>query len=95
MTFCVRVKGQQKFAYSYLSRHGVMSHSFEAVPAQIISDFSESVVQQFAVDSKCPNQSRKFYLWLHSISNGLGLERLAVEFESRGFRKTSSLKYVK
>ena len=35
------------------------------------------------------------YLWLHSISNGLGLERLAVEFESRGFRKTSSLKYIK
>lgn len=35
------------------------------------------------------------YLWLNSISNGLGLERLAVEFESRGFRKTSSLKYIK
>ena len=37
----------------------------------------------------------ELYLWLNSISNGLGLERLAVEFESRGFRKTSSLKYIK
>ena len=35
------------------------------------------------------------FLWLHSISNGLGLERLAEEFESQGFRKTSSLKYIR
>ena len=35
------------------------------------------------------------FLWLRSISNGLGLERLAEEFESRGFRKTSSLKYIR
>lgn len=35
------------------------------------------------------------FLWLRSISKGLGLKRLAVEFESRGFRKTSSLKYIR
>ena len=35
------------------------------------------------------------FLWLRSISKGLGLERLAEEFESRGFRKTSSLKYIR
>ena len=35
------------------------------------------------------------FLWLCSISNGLGLERLAKEFESRGFRKTSYLKYIR
>ena len=35
------------------------------------------------------------YLWLRSISNGLGLERLATEFESRGFRRTSLLKYIR
>ena len=33
--------------------------------------------------------------WLRYISNGLGLERLAESFESRGFRKTSSLKYIR
>ena len=35
------------------------------------------------------------YHWLLSISNGLGLERLAEDFESRGFRNVSSLKYVR
>ena len=35
------------------------------------------------------------YQWLCSISNGLQLERLAGEFESRGFRTVDSLKYIK
>ena len=35
------------------------------------------------------------YQWLHSISNGLTLDSLAVEFESRGFQKISLPKYVK
>ena len=35
------------------------------------------------------------YKWLCSISNGLELERLAGEFESRGFRTVNSLKYLK
>ena len=35
------------------------------------------------------------YQWLCSISNGLELERLAGEFESRGFRTVDSLKYIK
>ena len=35
------------------------------------------------------------YLWLRSISNGLGLERLATEFESQGFRRISLLKYIR
>ena len=35
------------------------------------------------------------YKWLCSISNGLELQRLAWEFESRGFRTVNSLKYLK
>ena len=35
------------------------------------------------------------YQWLCSISNALELERLAGEFESRGFRTVDSLKYIK
>ena len=35
------------------------------------------------------------YQWLCSISNGLQLERLAGELESRGFRTVDSLKYIK
>lgn len=40
------------------------------------------------------NQS-EIYLWLKTISNGLSLERLSTEFESRGFKTVSSLKYLK
>ena len=35
------------------------------------------------------------YQWLCSVSNALELERLAGEFESRGFRTVDSLKYIK
>ena len=34
------------------------------------------------------------YLWLRSISSDLNLERLASEFERRGFRSKHSLKYL-
>ena len=37
----------------------------------------------------------EIYNWLRAISNGLGLERLSDEFESRGFVTVSSLKYLK
>lgn len=35
------------------------------------------------------------FQWLKSISNGLGLERLAEDFESRGFSTVGSLKYFR
>ena len=34
------------------------------------------------------------YTWLSSISHGLNLERLAPEFERRGFQSMHSLKYI-
>ena len=34
------------------------------------------------------------YTWLSSISHGLILERLAPEFERRGFQSMHSLKYI-
>ena len=34
------------------------------------------------------------YTWLLSISHGLNLERLAPEFERRGFQSMHSLKYI-
>ena len=34
------------------------------------------------------------YTWLSSISHGLNLERLAPEFERRGFQRMHSLKYI-
>ena len=38
--------------------------------------------------------SSEVYSWLSSISNGLNLQRLAPEFEGRGFRSKHSLKYM-
>ena len=38
--------------------------------------------------------SSEVYSWLSSISNGLNLQRLAPEFERRGFRSKHSLKYM-
>ena len=35
------------------------------------------------------------YTWLSSISHGLNLERLAPEFERRGFQSMHSLKYIR
>ena len=35
------------------------------------------------------------YVWLKSLSPGMKLERLSVQFESRGFRSRRSLVYVK
>ena len=34
------------------------------------------------------------YTWLSSISHGLNLERLAPEFERKGFQSMHSLKYI-
>ena len=34
------------------------------------------------------------YTWLSSMSHGLNLERLAPEFERRGFQSMHSLKYI-
>ena len=39
-------------------------------------------------------QKSEVYRWLSSISHGLNLERLAPEFERRGFRSLHSLKYI-
>ena len=39
-------------------------------------------------------QNSEVYRWLSSISHGLNLERLAPEFERRGFRSIHSLKYI-
>ena len=38
--------------------------------------------------------SSEVFQWLKSISNGLNLERLAEEFEVRGFVTQQSLKYI-
>ena len=38
--------------------------------------------------------SSEVYSWLSSISNGLNLQRLAPEYERRGFRSKHSLKYM-
>ena len=38
--------------------------------------------------------SSEVFEWLRSISNGLNLERLAEEFEVRGFVTRQSLKYI-
>ena len=40
-------------------------------------------------------EQREVYHWLNSLSPGMNLERLSVQFESRGFRSRRSLAYVK
>ena len=40
-------------------------------------------------------EKSEVYHWLKSLSPGMKLERLSVQFESRGFRPRRSLAYVK
>lgn len=92
-------KVNTKFAYLYCqfvkarwnaeAKFSLVKPFFETVPAQIIC---VATIQWIWNMSEAKSE---VFLWLRSISNGLGLERLAVEFESWGFRKTSSLKYIR
>ena len=40
-------------------------------------------------------EKSEVYHWLKSLSPGMKLERLSLQFESRGFRSRRSLAYVK
>ena len=44
--------------------------------------------------SRIESGESEVYRWLSSISQGLNLQRLALEFERRGFRTKHSLKYT-
>ena len=88
----LNVKGQNLNLHIFLKarwnvkvKFSLVKLFFETVPAQIFSVTAWNMSEG----------KSEVFLWLRSISNGLGLERLAEEFESRGFRKTSSLKYIR
>ena len=88
-------RSESKFAYLHCqflkarwnakAKFSLVKLFFETVPAQIFSVTAWNMSEG----------KSEVFLWLRSISNGLGLERLAEDFESRGFRKTSSLKYIR
>ena len=62
---------------------------------EFVNQTSQTVVRKTAkmAGQNCFGAS-EVYTWLSSISHGLNLERLAPEFERRGFESMHSLKYI-
>ena len=58
------------------------------------SKVSTNIVFVLGKSAKMASQNSEVHRWLSSISHGLNLERLAPEFERRGFQSIHALKYI-